>query len=439
MNAEETISKPFATGMRRLCILSVLVLTGALGGAGYWAVSAAVGAAVISEGQVVLEGNTRQIQHTDGGYISELLVTEGDYVAAGQTLVRLDPTRARATLSAVSDQLNAVIAIEGRLVAESVDRAEYMIAEEDITHAQPGEKFDRLLHAQQLLLNSRRISVQGRMKQLEEQKVQVQEGINALEAQLQAATTERDILEDEQARQQILAKRGLVTSSQIAALQSQSAQLDARVATLMSEVSQSRLLLGEIDLQALQLRDDTRRDVLEELASVRREKARLIQEKIAAEHQLARLTIRTSQSGIVHDLQVSGLDEVIRPGQTLMTIVPQDDDFVIEARVSPRDIDQVYVGQSASLNFTSFNMRTTPSIDAAVLRLSPDVAIDEASGQPFYRASIAIKPDQVDRLGSSSIVPGMPVTAFLRTSERTVADYIWQPIADHLERAFREE
>lgn len=439
MSVEKQMSLPFRAGLRRLTAMSLLVLGGALGGSAYWALTAQISAAVIAPGQVVPEGNVKFIQHSEGGYISEILVANGDEVQAGQTVIRLDPTRVSAAHAAITEQLNAAIATEIRLVAESIDKGTYHVMESDLSHAEPGDAFDFQLRAQELLLASRRDGISGQLRQFEEQKNQISQSIIGLKAEQQAARVEQQILAGENEKQQKLFADGLVTASQVATLGRQQAQIDGRVAALASRISQANLSLAEIDLQVIQLQSDFRRNALEQLAVVRAEKAQLIQNKITLEDQMRRLHVRTTQAGIVHDLQVFSVDGVIRPGETLMSIVPKNDALVVEAKLSPRDIDQVHLGQPATLTFTSFNMRTTPQIEASVLRVSPDISVDDASGQSYYRARFEIPAEQLDRLGGNKIVPGMPVDAFLRTGERNVAAYLWQPITDHLNRAFREE
>jgi HlyD family secretion protein len=439
MAKPDTLEKPFARGILRLWGTALLIIAGFLGGGVYWAFNAAVGGAVIASGRVTVETSVKQIQHSEGGYVDEILVKEGSHVDAGQILIRLDRTSAVAELAVVVDQLNAAIATEARLIAETGDMQDYVIAEEDMVFVASGEKFDRVMQSQRRLLETRQASMTGRIGQLAEQVSQTEEQIAGLGAQLAANDTELALVASELSDQESLLDRGLVVGSRANVLRRNMAQIEGQRGTLASEIARARLSISELQLQALQLRDDARRDALEEMARVQQEKARLIQMKITAEDRLKRLDVRTVQAGVVHDMQVFTVDGVIGPGQVLMTIIPQQDDLVVETRLATADIDQVYEGQPATLMFTSFNMRTTPQIEGSVVRVSPDVSIDDATGDTYYRARISISPQEAARLGENEIVPGMPVDAFIRTNERTVVSYLIQPITDHMNRAFREQ
>lgn len=439
MKQHDKIERPFARGIARLWLIALLMGGGFLGGGVYWAFHAAVGGAVIAQGRVTVETSVKQIQHSDGGYIAEILVREGDIVAPGQTLIRLDRTRLQAEMAVIVDQLNTAIATEARLMAETGELTDYVIAVEDMAFVAAGQRFDRLLAAQRRLLATREASVAGRVAQLSEQVLQTEEQIDGLQAQLASTETEIALIASELESQQSLLARGLTVQPRVSALLRERAQIEGRRGTLSSEIARARLAISELRIQALQVRDDTLRTALEDLSGVRQEKARLIQARITTEDQLNRLDIRTLEAGVVHDMQVSTVEGVIAPGQVLMSIIPQQDDLVIDAQLATSDIDQVYAGQAATLMFTSFNMRTTPQIDGTVVRVSPDVSIDDATGRAFYRARLAIPHEEVARLGDNAIVPGMPVDAFLRTEDRTVVTYLSQPILDHLDRAFREE
>jgi membrane fusion protein, type I secretion system len=121
-----------------------------------------------------------------------------------------------------------------------------------------------------------------------------------------------------------------------------------------------------------------------------------------------------------------------------MLIVPEADALSVEAKVSPQDIDQLRLGQSAGLRFSAFNQRTTPEISGTISRVSADVSTDQRSGQSFYTVRIALPAEETARLGNVKLVPGMPVEAFMKTYDRTVLSYFVKPLEDQILRAFRE-
>ncbi|MEM6616413.1 MAG: HlyD family type I secretion periplasmic adaptor subunit [Pseudomonadota bacterium] len=434
------LEKFYADGLQRLSRLTVVMLVALFGGGILWAASAAIEGAVIASGQVMVESNAKTIEHSEGGYVSEIRVREGDAVEAGQILIKLDETRAAAELAIITESLNEIIATETRLLAENAGLERFSITETDMAFVSPNEKFENVLVTQQRLLEARRASIEGQIRQLSEQIAQNEQQIVGLEAQLSATTVELDLIDAELKDVERLLRQGLVTEIRANELRRDKANVDGRRGVLIADIARARLSISEREVQKIRVRDDARTQRLQQLQDVRIQKTQLVQQKITAQDRLSRLEIRTAQAGIVHDLQIHTVDGVIQPGETLMSIVPNEDLMVIEARVATTDIDQVHQGQDAMLMFSSFNMRTTPQLHGTVTRVSPDVSIDEVTGVPFYKARLAVKDGEMERLGEENqIMPGMPVDTFIRTRERTVANYLIQPFVDHMHRAFREE
>jgi len=112
--------------------------------------------------------------------------------------------------------------------------------------------------------------------------------------------------------------------------------------------------------------------------------------------------------------------------------------LAVEVKIAPRDIDQVYVGQSAFMRFAALNERTTPEIEGDVSLVSADLTQDQRTGMSYYTSRISLKPEQLARLGSNKLVPGMPVDVFIQTTGRTALAYLIKPLREQAERAFRE-
>ena len=163
-----------------------------------------------------------------------------------------------------------------------------------------------------------------------------------------------------------------------------------------------------------------------------------MEKKVAAEDQLRRVDIRAPMGGGVHQSTVHTLGGVIGPAEVIMLIVPEADALDVEAKIQPQDIDQIRIGQSATLRFSAFNQRTTPELNAEVSRISADVSEDQKTGVRYYTLRISVPRVEIERLGDLRIVPGMPVEAFIQTSTRTVMSYLVKPLHDQLNRAFRQ-
>ena len=206
-----------------------------------------------------------------------------------------------------------------------------------------------------------------------------------------------------------------------------------------ASIAQARGRIAETELKILQIDQDFRSGVAKELADIRAKYAETVEKHVTARDQLNRLDIRSPQAGVVHDLIVHTAGAVITPGETIMTIVPDNDVLQIETRVQPKDIDQIHIGSSAMLRFTSFDARTTPEIDGTVRRIGADLSHDDKSTEPYFVVRLDVDPEQQEKLGKARLIPGMPVEVFIRTSARSMLSYLMKPLADQARRAFREK
>lgn len=195
----------------------------------------------------------------------------------------------------------------------------------------------------------------------------------------------------------------------------------------------------ETELQILQLEQDFATEVLKELRELEAKVGELVERKVAGEDQLKRVEITSPRDGIVHQLAVHTVGGVIAQGEPLMYVVPEADRLTIEVHVAPQDIDQVHVGQAAFVRLTAFNQRTTPELDGTVTRVSADLMRGIETDDSFYIAEIGFAPSEILRLKGITLMPGMPVEAHLKTSDRTALSYLSKPLRDQLYRAMRED
>ena len=195
--------------------------------------------------------------------------------------------------------------------------------------------------------------------------------------------------------------------------------------------------MTEIELQIIQIDKDLVSEVSKDLRETNEKIGEFVERKVTAEDQLRRVGIRAPQDGTVLQSTVHTIGGVITAGDTLMLIVPQTDDLSVEARVNPQDIDQLQIGQRTLLRLSAFNQRTTPELNGAISRISPDTTTDPRTGQSYYTIRIALPAAEVARLGDVRLIPGMPVEAFVQTGDRTLMSYLTKPLHDQLMRAFR--
>lgn len=415
--------------IRRNLIAAGLAAIVVVGGIGGWASIAEISGAVVMPATVVVQSNVKHVQHREGGIIKEIAVKDGDVVSTGDLLIRLDDTVTRANLVAITKRLSELTAQEGRLMAERDDQDKIDFG---------GSALSDIERNQQMLLEARRNSIAGRKDQLQEQIRQFNRQAEGLNAQLDAKTAEIGLIDEELTDLDALLSKNLVSKSRVTALRRERARLQGEYGAFVAQIARIEESISERKIQILQIEEDYRADILEQLNKARSEIAQLEEKKVAAEDQLTRIDIRSPQDGFVHQLAVHTIGGVITPGETLMSIVPRADQLIIEAKVKPVDIDELTPGQEATVRFPSFDRRTTPELKARLLTVSADLTQDQRTGVSYYTARLIIDDDELSRLEGKALVPGMPVEAFLKTQDRTVLSYLVKPITDQIAHAMRE-
>lgn len=425
------------TSLRRLmawAIGTVLLLVGGLGLAAHLT---EISGAVIASGRVVVESNIKRVQHREGGIVRAIHVREGDMVAAGDLLVQLDDTLPRANHAIITTRLTELQAQEARLKAERDGQAELVTPAAFEGKLQKPE-ITVVLGGQRKLLEVRRTSREGRKMQLGEQIKQFKEQIVGLEAQRDAKAREIDLVARELHDLSGLLAKGLIQRARITALKRDKARLEGEHGGFISEIARAGQAISEREIQILQIDEEMRAEVVEQLQSTRAEIAQLTEQQVSAAEHLRQVEVRAPRSGIVHQLVVHTVGGVVAPGEDLMLIVPQEDHLVIEARVAPADIDQIALAQRATIRLPGFDQRTTPELSAEILTVSADLIEDPATGTDFYQTRLALPESEIERLQGKPLVPGMPVEAFIQTDPRSILSYLVKPLADHIAHAFRD-
>ncbi len=393
--------------------------------------------AVIATGVVAVEGSVKTVQHPTGGVVAELLVKEGQTVAAGDVLLRLDATLPAASQAIVSKSLSQAWARLARLEAERDNASEVAVPKELLTRMSLEEAKSVMAIEQQLFID-RRASREGQKKQLRERVQQLTETIAGHDIQQKTKQEEIELIDSEYQAVKKLFDKGMMTLDRVNALARGIARLRGERGQLMASIAEARGKIAETELQRLQVDQTFRSEVSQELRDLLARQGELIEREITASDQLKRIDITSPIAGRVQQLAVHTIGGVISPAEGLMQIVPADDELLVEAKISAQDIDQLTVGQSATLRLSAFNRNTTPELTGTVVRLSADLIQDERTGVGFYRAGIKIPQSELAKLQGLALVPGMPVESMIQTGSRNVMSYLLKPISDHAQRAFRE-
>jgi HlyD family secretion protein len=418
--------------------LGIAVVVLLLGGMGAWAATSKLAGAVIAPGTLVVENNVKKVQHPTGGIVKELHVQEGDSIAAGDLLILLDGTQARASLGIILGGLDELKARKARLEAESEGADSVVFPAELLTRAQEPD-LKKILTGEQNLFALRQAEQAGQKRLLRERIAQLGKEVEGFTAQAAAKEREIALVGKELDSTQQLYRQGLMTLSRLTDLERTAARLDGERGQLVASTAEANGKIAEMELQIIQIDQKMRSDVGAQLADLRTKLAELEERKTAAQDQLDRLAIRAPQSGIVHELTVHTIGGVVQAAEPLMFIIPSATALAVDARIAPSEVDRLHVGQKERLRFSSFNQRTTPEIDGRLERVSADVVQDERTGITYYTARIDISADEFSRLGSVKLLPGMPVETFIATEERTVLSYFVKPLSDQVLHTFRQE
>ncbi len=427
--------------IRRLNRIALALALLLFGGFGVWATTSEISGAVIASGSVVVESNVKKVQHPGGGIVGQLLVREGDSVREGQVLVRLDDTVARASFGMARAQIDELLSRQARLAAER-DGAERITFSDELL-GRAGEKTVALSMADEVKLFETRVRARAGLRaQLRERVAQSGEEIRGLTAQMTAKEQEIGFITSELAGVQELWKKQLVSVSRVMALERERVRLDGERGNYVAEIARARGRISETELQILQLDQDFRTEVLRDTREVQGRIAELRERMVAAQDQLARVDIRAPRSGVVHNVSVHTVGGIIGNGETIMLIVPQSDQLVVEAKVAPNDIDQLAEGSRAVVRIMAGNQRTIPQLNGTLTRISADLTKETQpgpmAGMSFYTVRIALAEAEVKKLTGLRLVPGMPAESFIQTETRTPLGYLVQPLREQIARTFRE-
>lgn len=427
-----------APSARRALIVGFVALALLIGGFGLWAGFSTIAGAVVASGQVEVDQNRQIVQHPDGGVIAEIAVKDGDTVAAGDLLIRLDGELLRSERAIVESQFFELLARRGRLEAERADASEITFPAELTAAAETDPTVAPLMAGQRDLFDARRATVEKTLEQLAQRRDQTISQISGIDAQLAALSTQQTLIAQELTDQRSLFERGLAQASRVLALEREAASLAGQLGELTAQRAQQEGRLTEIGIEELRLASQRREEAESELRNIGYRELELAERRRALSGQIERLELRAPVSGIVHAMAVTTPRAVLRAAEPVLYLIPQDRPLVISARVATINIDEVAIGQPVTLRFAAFSARTTPELFGQVSRISADALVDEATRAPYYRVEVVLDPGETDKLGGLVLVPGMPAEVYLRTADRSPMAYLLKPFTDYFNRAFRE-
>lgn len=390
-----------------------------------WAVIMPLAGAVVVGGTFVVHSSAKKIQHPRGGVVGQIPVHDGSKVKEGDTLVVLDNTAAKAETTAVARQIDETSLRIARLTAER-DRAAKLapvkfLTPEDDHQKMVKSELDFFKARQQTQSNIHHLA-QSRIAQLEKQ-------MNALNAQLHTNKRQKDITQTELTGMETLFKKKIAPIQRLTPLQREKARLEGSDSVIISSEQETLNKVEEIKLQTQQSDQAFHAEVIHDLSEASGKLGQLLEQYIVVNQTLNRTNITAPVAGVVNELNVHTVGGVIAPGETLMTIIPDDDKLEVDVRLASDKIDQVNEGQRARVKLTAFE-RTIPDIEGSVSHISRDLV--ESKMGSYYAVRIAV--DQ-HPLGMT-LTPGMPAEVFIKTQDRTVVSFLLKPLTEQMGKIF---
>lgn len=419
-----------AVGLLIICVMFL--------GLGSWASLAPLSSAAIASGQVSPDGSQRTVQHLEGGIVSELNVREGDTVTSGQPLIILDRALALANFQSRLRKLKRLEISRDRLLALQNKAREFSVDLGEDWQADP--TFVQFARNEQMTFEIKQKLFNEQIEIFRRQEKQVLNEINGLVAQEHSLREQVQLLETEIAAKEKLLLNGLTRMPELLALQRKRVELIGEADALVSTAARARQKIEEIKIAVLSFESESFEKIAEQLAQLNTEISQAEEAFRATGDVLKRTEILSPINGRVLKLHYKTLGGVVRPGEPIAVIVPEDEELIVDARLSPGDIDNVELGMKANVQFMSFMARHMKPMRGEVTRIGADVVTDPQTKEVYYPLRVRVdRPQDVGKLKKVDLHPGMPADVFLQTGTHTPIQYVFGPILQSFQRAFREE
>ena len=420
---------------RSIAALGYGLILSTFGVVGGWAAVTKIDKAIEAPGVVSIETNHKTVQHLEGGIIRAILVKEGDTVAAGATLFRLENIQAKATFDTLHNQLFSALAIEARLIAER-DQKDAIAWPPEIEAQAGGPLVSHVIVDEQADFTKRRDSLQAQVDVLDSRMKQLTIQIDGVRVQKESTEKQIAFIEKELVGLRGLSEKNLVPVTRLYSMERERERLQGVIGQAITDAAKAQGQIGEYTYQVQQLKEKFQEEVEASLVDTRQKLSDLREKLAVAQDVLRRIDVTAPVSGTVQNLKVFTIGQVVRPGEALLDIVPEKERLVVEAQFSPTDIDGVHAGQEAEIRFPAFHSRLIPLLIGRLESISRDRLFDEGSKQPYYRGIVVLDKADIPEDLRSRVIAGMPSEVIVASGERTVLNYLISPLSSTLRRTF---
>jgi len=417
--------------------IGLIVLVSTLGVFGVWSFLAPIDGAAMASGFVTVKSHRKTVQHLDGGIVSQLLVKDGDIVNQDDLLLTLDGTENKAQLEIARGQYISLTAQVARLEAErdGLDQIAYPDALADLSDPRISEA----RKTEDQLFTARKNAHEGEMAVLKQREGQLNSKISGLSGQRKSKQELVGSYKEEAQDLRELLAEGFADKQRLRDIERNYTANNGEISALSAEIASAQIQIGETKLEILQLEKKFQEEVTAKLSEAQSDLYDVTQRMMATRDKVVRIDIKAPVSGRVMGLSMHTIGGVILPGHPILDIVPQKEELIVEAQVSPLDIDRVSIGLVAEVRFTAFKQALTPVIEGKVINLSADRLVEEKTGTPYYQAQVELTPESYEKMKHLELVPGMPVEVLIKTGERTLFEYLTKPISNAFARSFIED
>ncbi|HET7910720.1 MAG TPA: HlyD family type I secretion periplasmic adaptor subunit [Pseudolabrys sp.] len=403
---------------------------------GVWGVVIPLAGGAMAPGALASDQGKKVIQHLEDGIIAELRVHDGDVVESGQPLVVLENVQTRATYDALQQQMWSLLAKHARLQAESEHRN--IIEWPAELHAS-NAKIAAILNAQRLVFETRAAELATKKNILRQRIDQLNDQIRGLEAQLESAAGQGELITEELQGKEVLLKQGLMPKPEYLRLKRNKVEIDGRHGEYLAQIAKAKQQIGETQMQILNADAERATQIATESDSVRIDLSNTMEKLRSSEDVLKRTVVTAPIGGTVVNSNFKTIGGVVEKGRPILEIVPLGDALIIEARVTPHDVKAVHNGLNAQIHFTAYSSRSTPRIPGIVQSVSADRLFDDKTHQPYYLVKVNVDREAMHRLAPNvKLIPGMPADVLIITEHRTMFDYLFQPFLEVFRRSFHE-
>ena len=395
-----------------------------------WTYITPVNEVATSEGKIVPHGNNHIVQHFEGGIVEDILVREGELVVKGDILLEVSPIAIESDYDQLKSRSSSLVLKQIRLRAllsnEAPEFGTYVDQYPELA-AIEFETYQAQMRSQQ----AKKQTMQSKIKQKQQELKRDISRAKALKQQL-------EVVQEQVKIRSGLVKKGVVPKTDLLDRQAELAEIRTDYIQSNANVAVAREAINEAQDSLVEIENSFIEQIKLDTGGVAAEIAELKEQLIKFGDRVDRLHIRAPVSGYVTNLSINTIRAVIEPSQVLLEVVPVDKELVVESKVSTQDIGHVHVGQEAVVKVGSYDPQRFGVIEGKVDRISPSTYLDEEN-QPYYKAQIVLAKKYLGvQPGKYKLIPGMTVTADIRTGEKTVLDYLLKPVYRGFQNAFQE-